>query len=68
MRYFSQRYDEFRLEDGFAAKLSDSVLFGYVAGEVSLEEMKEHVKLEEQKWVRKAKKYVLYDDQPYRVK
>ena len=30
--------------------------------------MKEHVKLEEQKWVRKAKKYVLYEDQPYRAK
>ncbi len=68
MRYFSQRYEEFRLEDGFAAKLSDSVLLGYVGGEVSLEEMKEHVKLEEQKWVRKAKKYVLYEDQPYRAK
>ena len=66
MRYFSERYKEFRLEDWFEAKLSDQVLLGYVAGNVSAEEMREHVKLEEQKWIRKAKKYVLYDDQPYR--
>ena len=26
------------------------------------------IKLEEQKWIRKAKKYLLYDDQPYRIK
>lgn len=68
IRYFSQKYDEFRLEDGFAAKLSDPVLLGYVNGEVGLEDMRNHVKVEEQKWVRKAKKYVLYDDQPYRAK
>ena len=26
------------------------------------------VKLEEQKWIRKAKRYLLYDDAPYRMK
>ena len=68
MRFFRERYAEFRLEDGFEAKLSDPVLLGYVKGEVSWEEMREHMKVEEQKWIRKAKKYLLYDDQPYRIK
>ena len=68
IRYFMERYEEFRLEEGFEAKLSDQVLFDYVNGSVSLEEMREHVKLEEQKWIRKAKKFSLYDDLPYRIK
>lgn len=68
MRFFRERYAEFSLEDGFEAKLSDPVLLGYVKGEVSWEEMREHMKVEEQKWIRKAKKYLLYDDQPYRIK
>lgn len=68
IRYFKERYKEFVLEDGFEAKLSDEVLFAYVNGEVSGEEMREHVKVEEQKWIRKARKFTLYDDMPYRIK
>ena len=68
LRYFKERYSEFRLEDGFEAKLSDPLLMDYIDGVVSHEEMREHVKLEEQKWIRKAKKFMLYDDQPYRIK
>ena len=68
IRYFKERYEEFRLEDGFAAKLSDPVLLSYINGEVSWEDAKEHIKVEEQKWIRKAKKFALYDDLPYRMK
>ena len=68
MRYFKERYSEFALEEGFEAKLSDQVLLDYINGEVSFEEMREHVKVEEQKWIRKAKKFTLYDDLPYRIK
>lgn len=68
MRFFRERYSEFSMEEGFEAKLSDPVLLGYVKGEVSWEEMREHMKVEEQKWIRKAKKFLLYDDQPYRIK
>jgi len=69
IRSFRERYpDEFRLADGFRAKLSDDFLFGYIEGETTLDEMKEHIKVEEQKWIRKAKKFMLYDDQPYRIK
>ena len=68
MRYFKERYPEFRLEEGFETKLSDPVLLDYINGHISTEEMREHVKVEEQKWIRKAKKFLLYDDQPYRIK
>ena len=68
IRYFKDRYDEFRLEEGFAAKLSDQTLLDYLNGEIDWEQAREHIKLEEQKWIRKAKKFTLYDDQPYRIK
>lgn len=68
MRYFKERYAEFRLEEGFESKLSDQVLMDYINGEVSYEQMREHVKVEEQKWIRKAKKFSLYEDLPYRIK
>ena len=68
MRYFKERYQEFCLDEGFAAKLSDPTLLGYINGEVPWEDAKEHIKVEEQKWIRKAKKFVLYEDHPYRMK
>lgn len=68
IRYFKENYTEFQLEDGFFVKLSDPVLADYVNGKVSFVDAREHVKVEEQKWIRKAKKFLLYDDQPYRIK
>ena len=68
LRYFKDHYEEFKLEEGFEAKLSDQLLLDYINGKVSWEEAREHIKLEEQKWIRKAKKFILYDDQPYRIK
>ena len=68
MRYFRARYPEFSLGEGFERKLADPVLLGYILGRTDYSEMREHIKLEEQKWVRKAKKFILYEDQPYRVK
>ena len=68
MRYFKEKYPEFRLDDGFETKVSDQVLFDYISGCVSYEQLREHIKIEEQKWIRKAKKFLLYDDQPYRIK
>jgi hypothetical protein len=68
MRYFTERYPEFELDEGFYKKLSDQTLADFVHGKVSYEEAREHIKVEEQKWIRKAKKFLLYDDQPYRIK
>ena len=68
IRYFLERYPQFELLDGFAEKLSDPDLMAYLKGDITFQDAKEHVKLEEQKWIRKAKRYTLYDDQPYRIK
>ena len=68
MRFFKENDENFRLEDGFEAKLADPMLMDYINGVISTEDMREHVKVEEQKWIRKAKKFLLYDDQPYRIK
>ena len=40
----------------------------YLRERISFDVVQEHIKLEEQKWIRKAKRYLLYDDQPYRMK
>lgn len=68
MRYFKNRYEEFRIEDGFELRLADPVLFSYINEEIDFEDVREHIKVEEQKWIRKAKKFLLYEDQPYRIK
>ena len=68
IRYFRYTFKEFAFEEGFEAKLSDPVLWDYVNGRVSWEEAREHIKVEEQKWIRKAKKFLLYEDQPVRIK
>lgn len=68
MRYFAERYPEFALKQDFRKKLSDDVLISYIMGECSYRDMQEHVKTEEQKWIRKAKKFALYDDFPVRIK
>ncbi len=68
MRYFLERYPQFELREGFEAKISDGTMMGYLQGGITFQTLREHVKLEEQKWIRKAKRYSLYDDQPYRIK
>lgn len=68
MRYFRGRYPEFRFGEGFERKLADPLLFDYIEGKLDWTAAQEHIKVEEQKWIRKAKKFVLYEDSPYRIK
>ena len=68
IRYFKAKYPEFKLEDGFEAKVSDQTVMDFINGSVSFDDLREHIKVEEQKWIRKARKFILYDDQPYRIK
>ena len=49
-------------------KVADPVIEEYLRGRLTFDVVQEHVKLEEQKWIRKAKRYILYDDAPYRMK
>ena len=40
----------------------------YLRGGITFDIVEEHVKSEEQKWIRKAKRFLLYDDAPIRIK
>ena len=69
IHYFNDRYPgEFRKGDAFRDKLGDDILYDYIVNKVSWQDAREHIKVEEQKWIRKAKKYLLYEDAPYRIK
>ena len=68
MRSLSEVCPDFRLGEGFRQKLSDNFLLNSILGRHTWEETREHIKVEEQKWIRKAKKFLLYEDQPYRIK
>ena len=68
MRHLKSTTADFALDQEFSLKLSDPVMEAYIMGEASSQDLVQHVKTEEQKWIRKAKKYLLYDDQPFRIK
>ena len=68
IRFFKLRYKEMEIFEGFYAKLSDPVLADFVNAIIDENQLREHIKVEEQKWMRKAKKFVLYDNSPYRIK
>lgn len=68
MRWFTEHYSQFEVSEDFHVKLSDPVLSEYIRGSIPFDVVQEHVKVEEQKWIRKAKRYLLYEDQPYRMK
>ncbi len=49
--------------------LGDKLLIDYTSGKETWESAKEHIKVEEQKWIKKTKRSLLYEDEPlYRVK
>lgn len=68
IRHFADRYSAFEMYDGLFAKVADPVIEEYLRGNLTFDVVQEHVKAEEQKWIRKAKRYLLYEDAPYRIK
>lgn len=48
--------------------LEDATLMSYVEGNIDWDSTREYIKAEEQKWLRKSKKFALYGDEPIRVK
>lgn len=48
--------------------LEDAALMNYIEGGIVWKDAAEYIKSEEQKWMRKSKKYVLYGDEPFRIK
>lgn len=68
LRHFLERYSEFSVEEEFWQRLADPVAEAYLRGEITFDIVEENVKTEEQKWIRKAKRFALYDDPPCRIK
>jgi len=68
MRYFAEHYSQFEMYPGLFDKIADPVIAEYLRGGITFDIVQEHVKLEEQKWIRKAKRFCLYDDAPCRIK
>lgn len=67
LRYIASRYENADLS-ALKRKAGDDIMFDYVSGNTNWLSLKEHIKIEEQKWIRKAKRYILYDEQLSRVK
>ncbi|MCF0173552.1 MAG: DUF1343 domain-containing protein [Bacteroidales bacterium] len=59
---------EFRFNSKMGALAADERIESYLKGETDYETLRTHLRTEEQKWLRKAKKYLLYDEQLYRIK
>ncbi len=68
MRYLSEHYSSFHISDSLYGRLADPVMAEYLRGNITFDIVEEHVKSEEQRWIRKAKRYLLYDDPPVRLK
>jgi len=67
MRFVKEQCPEFEFQ-GMEELLEDEAIKMYLEGKVDWDVTSEYIKGEEQKWLRKCKKYLLYDDAPWRVK
>ncbi len=67
LRFVHDTCPEFT-DEGLARYLEDATLLSFVEGRLDWESTREYIKAEEQKWLRKSKKYTLYGDDPYRIK
>lgn len=68
MRFFAERYSQFEIYDSLFVKVADPVIEEYLRGRLTFDVVQEHIKSEEQKWIRKARRFLLYEDAPYRMK
>ena len=62
------RYEAGNDKTAIELLLGDKLLVEYVHGRAEWTEIKEHIKIEEQKWIRKAKRFMLYPESLYRCK
>ncbi len=68
MRFVKEQCPEFAFNDRMDSLAGNDVMMSYLRGEVDYSALRDAVKTEEQKWLRKARKYLLYDDPLYRIK
>lgn len=66
--FFRDHYSQFEMLPELFVKVADPVIGEYLKGTITFDIVREHVKCEEQKWIRKAKRFTLYEDAPYRIK
>ncbi len=68
MRYFRARYPQFSFGEKFSETLNDCVLEDFVRGGSDWPSVRDYLRTEEQKWIRKARKFTLYENYPSRIK
>lgn len=68
IRFVRENCADFSFNDRMDSLAGSETVMAYLCGEVDYEELRTHLKSEEQKWLRKAKKYLLYDEPLYRNK
>lgn len=67
MRFIHENCPECDIS-GLDGYLEDEAMMCFIRSEVDWDVTKEYIKTEEQKWLRKSKKFALYDELPWRVK
>jgi len=67
-KFLDGKYEAGNDKTAIELMLGDSLLLDYVNGGSDWSEIKEHIKVEEQKWIRKARKFMLYEEQLFRCK
>lgn len=68
IRFVAASCPEFTLNERMDSLAGSEAVMAWLRGESSYEALREAVKTDEQKWLRKAKKYLLYDEALFRVK
>ena len=68
IRFVADNCPEFALNERMDSLAGSEAIMDYVRGELAYDALREALKTEEQKWLRKAKKYLLYDEPLYRIK
>lgn len=68
IRFVRETCPEFAFNDRMDTLAGSETVMAYLRGEADYDTLRNHLKAEEQKWLRKAKKYLLYDEPLYRIK
>ena len=68
IRLIHDNCPEFDFNESIDEIVGDDLIMAYLQGDCDWETAREYIKTEEQKWLRKAKKYLLYDEPLFRVK
>ena len=68
IRFVRETCPEFAFNERIDSLAGSDTVVSYLRGDTDYDTIRDHLKSEEQKWLRKAKKYLLYDEPLYRVK